>query len=93
MTIEEANYSLKLECALRELSFVEIGWQAIALAGVFYVVPISHIVVCHKNDDLLGFQLSNRNELDPTHLGLRLDRRIVQTAKTALNLALTLSST
>lgn len=92
MTIEEANYSLKLECALRELSFVEIGWQAIALAGVFYVVPISHIVVCHKNDDLLGFQLSNRKELDPTHLGLRLDRRIVQTAKTALNLALTLSS-
>ena len=91
MTIEDANYSLKLECALRELSFVEIGWQAIALAGVFYVIPVSHIVVCHKNDDLLGFQLSNSNDLDPTHLGLRLDRRIVQTAKTALNLAISLS--
>ena len=72
MTIEEANYSLKLECALRELSFVEI-------------------VVCHKNDDLLGFQLSNSNDLDPTHLGLRLDRRIVSTAKKALNLAISLS--
>ena len=57
MTIEEANYSLKLECALRELSFVEIGWQAVALAGVFYVIPVSHLVVCHKNDNLLGFQL------------------------------------
>ena len=91
MTIEEANYSLKLECALRELSFVEIGWQAIALAGIFYVIPVSHIVVCHKNDDLLGFQLSSSNDLDPTHLGLRLDRRIVSTAKKALNLALQLS--
>ena len=30
-------------------------------------------------------------DLDPTHLGLRLDRRIVQTAKTALNLAISLS--
>ena len=72
MTIEEANYSLKLECALRELSFVEI-------------------VVCHKNDDLLGFQLSSSNDLDPAHLGLRLDSRIVSTAKTALNLAISLS--
>jgi len=92
VTIEEANYSLKLECALRELSFVEIGWQAIALAGIFYVIPVSHIVVCHKNDNLLGFQLSNDCDLDPNHLGLRLDRKIVQTAKKALNLALTLSS-
>ena len=92
MTIEEANYSLKLECALRQLNVIEIGWQAVALAGIFYVIPVSHIVVCHKNDDLLGFQLSSSNDLDPTHLGLRLDRRIVSTAKTALNIALTLSS-
>jgi len=91
VTIEDANYSLKLECALRELSFVEIGWQAIALAGVFYVIPVSHIVVCHKNDNFLGFQLSNSSDLDPTHLGLRLDRRIISTAKKALNLALQLS--
>ena len=91
MTIEEANYSLKLECALRQLNFVEIGWQAVALAGVFYVIPVSHIVVCHKNDDLLGFQLSRSSDLDPTHLGLRLDRRVIQTAKKALNLAISLS--
>lgn len=91
MTIEEANYSLKLECALRQLNFVEIGWQAVAFAGVFYVIPVSHIVVCHKNDDLLGFQLSRSSDLDPNHLGLRLDRRIIQTAKTALNLAISLS--
>jgi len=91
VTIEEANYSLKLECALRELSFVEIGWQAVALAGVFYVIPVSHLVVCHKNDNFLGFQLSNSNDLDPTNLGLRLDRKIISTAKKALNLALQLS--
>jgi hypothetical protein len=91
VTIEEANYSLKLECALRQLNFVEIGWQAVALAGVFYVIPVSHIVVCHKNDDLLGFQLSRSSDFDPTHLGLRLDRRIIQTAKTALNLAISFS--
>lgn len=91
MTIEEANYSLKLECALRQLNFVEIGWQAVALAGVFYVIPVSHIVVCHKNDDLLGFQLSRSSDLDPTHLGLRLDRKIISTAKKALNLAISLS--
>jgi len=91
VTIEEANYSLKLECALRQLNFVEIGWQAVALAGVFYVIPVSHIVVCHKNDDLLGFQLSRSSDLDPTHLGLRLDRKIISTAKKALNLAISLS--
>lgn len=91
MTIEEANYSLKLECALRNLSFIDIGWQVVALAGIYYVIPVSHIITCHKNDDLLGFQLSKEQELDPHHLGLKLDRTITQTAKTALDLAISLS--
>ena len=27
MTLEDGCYSLKLECALRELGFVDVGWK------------------------------------------------------------------
>ena len=33
-------YSLKLECALRELGFVDIGWRCVAHAGIFFVQPV-----------------------------------------------------
>ena len=34
MILEEACYSLKLECALRDLGFVDIGWKCVAHAGI-----------------------------------------------------------
>ena len=40
MKLEEACYSLKLECALRDLGFVDIGWKCVAHAGIFFVQPV-----------------------------------------------------
>ena len=39
MTLEDGCYSLKLECALRELGFVDVGWKCVAHAGLYFVQP------------------------------------------------------
>ena len=40
MKCERACYALKLECALRDLGFVDIGWKTVAHAGIFFVQPV-----------------------------------------------------
>ena len=91
MTLEEANLSLKLECALRELGFVEIGWTTYAHAGIFLVAPVSHLEDAHPYDDLLGFQCLRNTCAVPQPI-LRLGQPIRDTAKAALNFALIHSS-
>jgi len=80
MKLEEACYSLKLECALRELGFVDIGWKCVAHAGIFFVQPVG--IPDDPDGDLLGFSLSISNR--KTHR----EWRLVGTAKRALDLAL-----
>jgi hypothetical protein len=80
MKLEEACYSLKLECALRELGFVDIGWKCVAHAGIFFVQPVG--IPDDPDGDLLGFSLSIPNR--KTHR----EWRLVGTAKRALDLAL-----
>ena len=80
MKLEEACYSLKLECALRELGFVDIGWRCVAHAGIFFVQPVG--IPDDPDGDLLGFSLSIPNR--KTHR----EWRLVGTAKRALDLAL-----
>ena len=80
MKLEEACYSLKLECALRELGFVDIGWKCVAHAGIFFVQPVG--IPDDPDGDLLGFSLSIPNR--KTHR----EWRLVGTAKKALDLAL-----
>jgi hypothetical protein len=80
MKLEEACYSLKLECALRELGFVDIGWKCVAHAGIFFVQPVG--IPDDPDGDLLGFSLSIPNR--KTHM----EWRLVGTAKRALDLAL-----
>lgn len=87
MTLEDGCLSLKLECALRELGFVEIQWRVIAHAGLFFVFPVG-LSNCSLGEELLGFQLS---EHCPTDSSLRADRKILPTAKRALDLAIELS--
>jgi hypothetical protein len=92
MILEDACYSLKLECALRKLGFVDVGWRVIAHAGIFFVEPVGWSTVCGPEDDLLGFQLQRHvmaQEVDKR--GLHLGRPIAQTARKALDLALSLS--
>lgn len=80
MKLEEACYSLKLECALRELGFVDIGWKCVAHAGIFFVQPVG--IPDDPDGDLLGFSLSIPNR--KTYR----EWRLVGTAKRALDLAL-----
>jgi hypothetical protein len=83
MTLEDACYSLKLECALRELGFVDVG--------IFFVEPAGWSTVCGPEDDLLGFQLQRHVMAKETVGGLHLGRPIAQTARKALDLAISLS--
>ena len=87
MTIEEGCLSLKLECALRDLGFVEIHYRVIAHAGFFFVSPVGFISKPSLQDDLVGFQVSNEVITE----GLRADLKIISTAKKALDFALSLS--
>jgi len=91
MTLEDACYSLKLECALRELGFVDIGWRVVAHAGIFFVEPVGWSTACGPGDDLLGFQLQRHVMARKIERGPHLGRPIAQTAKQALDLAFSLS--
>lgn len=91
MTIEEANVSLKLECALRELGFMEIKERIIAHAGLYFVRPVGFSYSARLWDDLLGFQIEKSEEWEYSKTGLCLGKPIAQSAKTALDLALSLS--
>jgi len=91
MTLEDACYSLKLECALRELGFVDVGWRVIAHAGIFFVEPVGWSTVCGPGDDLLGFQLQRHVMVERDERGLHLGRPIAQSARKALDLAISLS--
>ncbi len=91
MTIEEANVSLKLECALRELGFIEIKKIIIAHAGIYFVRPVGFSFGARLWDDLLGFQIEKSEEWEYSRTGLCLGKPIAQSAKSALDLALSLS--
>ena len=39
MKLIDGCHSLKLECALRDLGFVDVGWKCVANAGIFLVLP------------------------------------------------------
>jgi hypothetical protein len=82
MKLEEACYSLKLECALRNLGFVDIGWKCVAHAGIYFVQPVG--IPDNPDGDLLGFSLS----VSDSRIHRR--RRMVSTAKRALDIALEL---
>lgn len=83
MTIEEGCYSLKLECALRDLGFVEVGCKVIAHAGIFFVSPVGFGNHSHAYDDLLGFSIFDTYQ-DSKYL-------ILPTAKRALDRAFEMS--
>ena len=56
MQLLDACHSLKLECALRDLGFVDIGWKCVAHAGIFYVQPVG--IPDDPEGDLFGFTIT-----------------------------------
>ena len=49
-------HSLKLECALRDLGFVDIGWKCVAHAGIFFIQPVG--IPDDPDGDLLEFHIT-----------------------------------
>ena len=55
MLLREACESIRLECALRDLGFVEIGWKTVAHAGIYFLEPIGMTMNYGPDDETLGF--------------------------------------
>jgi hypothetical protein len=93
MTLKEASISLKLECALRQLGFLEVSWRVYAHAGIYMIYPVSHIVESHPYDNLLGFQLFEfRRDGHLPESGIQLGFPLLPSAKSALDFAIMHSS-
>ena len=56
MRLIDGCHSLKLECALRDLGFVDIGWKTVAHAGIFFIQPVG--IPDDPDGDLLGFHIT-----------------------------------
>ena len=83
MILESACYALKLECALRNLGFVEIGWKVITHYGLFFIFPEGAQPSCKPTDICIGFKVLK-------HLNAPLvdnPTRLAPTAKAAFSLA------
>jgi hypothetical protein len=91
MTLMDGCYSLKLECALRNLGFVEIDWRVVAHAGLYFIRPVGNFLQSVENDELLGFQIQRSEHWKIEQNGLHLGWPITQSAKQAIDLALNLS--
>ena len=76
MTLQDGCYSLKLECALRELGFVDIHWKCVAHAGLFFVQPYGFPDI--PEGDLIGFSILKSDKVI----------KLVNTAKKALDYCL-----
>ena len=79
MILEEACHSLKLECALRDLGFVDIGWKCVAHAGIFFIQPVGFPY--DTEGELVVFSLTLPNTHDMRRV------RLMRTAKRALDYA------
>jgi len=79
MKLIDGCHSLKLECALRELGFVDVGWKCVANAGIFLVLPFG--LPENPEGDLLGFQVVKSSRVI----------RLSESAKKALDFAITMS--
>ena len=80
MTLKDGCYSLKLECALRDLGFVDIGWKCVAHAGIFFIQPVG--IPDDPEGDLLGFSLTIPNLENKSY------NKLMATAKKSLDYAL-----
>ena len=79
MKLIDGCHSLKLECALRNLGFVDIKWRWVANAGIFFVVPVG--IPDNPEGDLIGFQITHSEKVV----------KLSESAKKALDFAISMS--
>ena len=56
MLLLDGCHSLKLECALRDLGFIDMEWITFANAGIFLVQPVG--MPNDPEGDLFGFAIT-----------------------------------
>ena len=56
MLLLDGCHSLKLECALRDLGFIDMEWRTVANAGIFFVQPVG--MPDDPEGDLFGFTIT-----------------------------------
>lgn len=86
MILQDGCESLKLECALRSLGFIDIGWKVIANAGLFFVSPVGWGDDDNPEDELLGFLLQ-KHIMAETEADKKGPKLLIKSAKEALDLA------
>jgi len=91
LKVIDGCYSLKLECALRGLGFVDLQDIVVAHAGIYFIRPISFQWNCSPDDDLIGFQMRRPSEKELNVANLHLGWPTLPSAKSAIELALSLS--
>lgn len=87
MTLEQGIDSLKLECALRNLGFVNIHNTVVANCGIYFIRPIGFNTLNVLDDDLYGYQLSEPAQMMDDFLLRKLHLRFASSAKIAFDRA------
>ena len=52
---------MKLECALRDLGFIDMEWRTVANAGIFFVQPVG--MPDDPEGDLFGFTITYESKV------------------------------
>ena len=73
MNLMDGCHSLKLECALRDLGFVDIGWKCVAHAGIFFIQPVG--IPDDPDGDLLALHMEPLCEIQ---VDLHQDHQVYQ---------------
>ena len=55
MKLEDGCYALKLECAIRDVAYVDMGWRCVAHSGLYFIQPYGLPDIPQGN--LLGFSV------------------------------------
>ncbi len=83
MKLEDGCYALKLECVLRDLAYVDMGWRCVAHAGLYFIQPYG--LPDRPQGDLLGFSVIKQDQYS------KASRKVVKlspTARKALDFAM-----
>ena len=85
MTLQEGVYSLKIECNLRNLGYVNIHGTTIARCGNYFVRPIGFNSVNNMEDFLWGFQAADPEVMMLDFLLIKSKLQFASTAKIILD--------
>lgn len=88
MKVSEGIDSLKLECALHDLGFIDYYHLVVAHAGGYFIRPVGWRPYFTVNDELFGFQIAKPEIMIPDFLEHKGYLPFASSAKLAIRQAL-----